>query len=348
MQKNRLGRTEIKVSKFCLGTMTWGTQTGARKAHAQIDMALDHGVNFIDTAELYPMDPVKSETIGRTERIIGLWLEGAPNRRSDIVIATKQVGQGMRMIRDGAPINAATIRLAVEGSLRRLKTDYIDLFQFHWPNRGSYHFRPSAWHTARPPAPQKIKANMVECLHALEAERRRGTIRAFGVSNETAWGVGKWLSLAESHDAPRPVSVQNEYSLLQRSYETDLAELSVNEDIGLLANSPLAAGLLTGKYQGNAVPKGSRMERTPSLNSRATARSFAAVEDYMDLAFKHDLDPVQMAMAWVTSRPFVTSAVFGTRTAEQLARVLEGADLTLSREFLDDVEIVRRDHPMPY
>lgn len=348
MQKNRLGRTEILVSNYCLGTMTWGTRTGTRRAHAQIDTALDHGINFVDTAELYPMDPVKSETLGRTERIIGLWLDGARSRRGDLIIATKQVGQGMRMIRDGAAITADTIRTAIEGSLRRMKTDYIDLYQFHWPNRGSYHFRQDASHRGQRPDPAKVIDNMAKCLDALEAERRRGTIRAFGLCNETAWGMANWLSLSQQRKAPRPVTIQNEYSLLRRVFDTDLAELCLNEDVGLLAHGPLAAGLLTGKYQGRTVPKGSRMERMPDLNNRACPRSFAAVEDYGDVAFKHDLDPVHMALAWTATRPFVTSAVFGVTTPEQLTQVLQGIDLKLPEEVLKDIELVHKDHPLPY
>ena len=348
MKTNRLGRTGITVSNYGLGTMTWGTQTGTRTAHAQIDAAMDRGINFIDTAEIYPMDPIKSETLGRTERIIGLWLDNARGKRSDIIIATKHAGQGMRMVRNGAPISALTIREAVEGSLRRMKTDYIDLYQFHWPNRGTYHYRRNWSAEARKADPRKIIDNMAQCLEALEAERKRGTIRAFGLSNETTWGAAKWLALADERNAPRPVTIQNEYSLLCRSFDTDLAELSLHEDLGLIANAPLAAGLLTGKYQGRAVPKGSRMERMPDLNTRATPRAFAAVDDYMDVAFKHNLDPVQMALAWVAARPFVTTTVVGTRNAEQLQRVLNGLELELEEEVLKDIDLVHQDHPLPY
>lgn len=348
MQHNRLGRTGIKVSKYCLGTMTWGSQTGARKAHAQLDAALDRGINFIDTAELYPMEPVRSETLGRTERIIGLWNERASARRGDLIIATKQAGQGMRMIRGGAPIGPDTIREAIEGSLRRLKTEYIDLYQLHWPNRGSYHFRKSWDQQAGQIDPARVADNMAQCLDTLEAERKRGTIRAFGLCNETAWGMARWLALADTRSAARPVAIQAEYSLLNRSFDTDLAELSLYEDVGLLASAPLAAGLLTGKYQGQMVPKGSRMERVPGLNNRATPASFAAVDDYIDVAFKHDLDPVHMALAWVASRPFVTSTVFGCRTPEQMIRTLDGLDTTLGEEVLKDIDLVHRDHPAPY
>jgi aryl-alcohol dehydrogenase-like predicted oxidoreductase len=348
MKKNRLGRTELLVSNYCLGTMTWGSQTGTRRAHAQIDAARDHGINFIDTSEIYPMDPVRPETIGRTERIIGLWLDGAPGRRSDVILATKHAGQGMRMVRGGAPISAATIPEAVEGSLRRLKTDYIDLYQFHWPNRGSYHFRRNWDQEAATRDPRRIADNMIDCLDALEAERKRGTIRAFGLCNETAWGLTRWIALAEGRAAPRPATIQNDYSLLQRQFDTDLAEVSLHEEAGLLASAPLSAGLLTGKYQGGAVPQGSRRARIPDLNNRVTPGSFAAVDDYMDIAFKHDLDPVHMALAWVASRPFVTSVVFGAHTGEQLDRVLAGLDTRLGEEVLRDIDLAHGDHPQPY
>ncbi|WP_375173403.1 aldo/keto reductase [Pseudooceanicola sp.] len=348
MKTTRLGHTELQVTTFCLGTMTWGSQTGTRRAHAQLDAARDRGINFLDTAEIYPLDPVRPETIGRTERIIGLWLDGAAARRADMIIATKHAGQGMRMIRGGAPISAATIPEAVEGSLRRMKTDYIDLYQLHWPNRGSYHFRRNWDRQAATLDPHRVTDNMIDCLDALEKERRRGTIRAFGLCNETAWGLARWGTLATARQAPFPATIQNDYSLLHRMFDTDLAEVSLHDGIGLLASAPLAAGLLTGKYQGGAVPKGSRMERIPDLNNRATPRSFAAVEDYMDLAFKHDLDPVHMALAWVASRPFVTSTVFGARTAAQLTRILDGLDLELSEEVLKDIDLVHRDHPQPY
>jgi len=348
MQKNRLGRTDIEVSHYCLGSMTWGRQTAARAAHAQIDMALDQGINFVDTAEMYPVNPVSAETIGRTERIIGLWFDANPSRRSEVILATKHTGAGSKAVRDGAPISARSIRDTIEGSLRRLKTDYIDLYQFHWPNRGSYHFRQNWTYDPSGQDRTKVLDNMAECLDQLEEERKRGTIRFFGLSNETAWGSAQWLRLAEERGTPRAVTIQNEYSFLNRAFDTDLAELSLNEDLGLMAYSPLAAGLLTGKYQGNEVPKGSRMDRVPELGGRKTARAFAAVDDYLDLAFKHDLDVVQMANQWVATRPFTTSAIIGATTIEQLDRILRGADLTLSPEVLKDIDVVHRDHPLVY
>ena len=272
MKTRQIGRTGIKVSPLALGTMGWGSQLDTRPAHAQIDLALDHGINLIDTSEIYPIDPIRPETRGRTERIIGLWLEKGTRNRSDVILSTKQAGPGLRHVRGGAPMNGDSVRQAVEGSLRRLRTDYIDLFQFHWPGRRSARIgerRSTPRQTA-----EEVTDNMADCLHALEAEQRRGTIRAFGVCNETAWGVARWRDLAQGRDIHGPVSIQNEYSLLCRGFETDLAELCLYDRISLIASAPLASGLLTGKYQDRVIPNGSRMERMPDLNGRAGARAF--------------------------------------------------------------------------
>ncbi|GGE29721.1 NADP-dependent oxidoreductase [Primorskyibacter flagellatus] len=346
MKTRQLGRTGIKVSPLALGTMGWGSQLDTRPAHAQIDLALDHGVNLIDTSEIYPMDPIRPETLGRTERIIGLWLEKSVRNRADIILSTKQAGQGLRHVRGGAPIKGDTVRQAVEGSLRRLKTDYIDLFQFHWPNRRSSRFggrRAAPRQTA-----EAVLDNMADCLNALEAEQRRGTIRAFGLCNETAWGTARWRDLARSRDIRGPVSVQNEYSLLCRGFETDLAELCLYDRISLIASAPLASGLLTGKYQDRVIPNGSRMERMPDLNGRAGDRAFTAVDGYLEVAQKHGLDPVRMALAWVMSRPFVASAVFGASSTDQIRHILDGADTVLTDEVLADIEDVYRDRARPF
>ena len=348
MRMKELGRTGIEVSTYCLGTMTWGTQTRSSEAHKQIDAALEHGINFLDTAEMYPTNPVKEETIGRTERIIGLWLEKSRGHRSEVVIATKHSGEGMKHVREGAPITAQSIPEEIEGALRRLKTDYIDLYQFHWPNRGSYHFRKNWSYDPSGQDPKAVTENMQECLLALEKERKRGTIRAFGLSNETAWGMAQWLRLAENGGWLRAATIQNEYSLLCRGFDTDLAELCLNEDVGLMAFSPLATGLLTGKYQGRAKPAGSRITVSPELGGRKTKRAFAAVDEYLDIAFKYDLDPVHMALAWVEQRPFTTSVIFGATTQAQLKHVLAGRDLKLGEEVLNELDEVHKAHPMPF
>lgn len=347
MQRNPLGRTGLEVSALCLGSMTWGTQTTEPEAHAQIDMALDHGVDFIDTAEMYPVNPTRAETVGRTEEIIGTWL-ARTGRRKEVVLATKHSGAGFRHARGGAPITSETIPEAVEGSLRRLRTDHIDLYQFHWPNRGSYMFRQN-WHYD--PSGQDraaTLAHMEDTLAALQRQVDKGNIGHFGLSNETAWGTGQWLRVARDRGWPRAASVQNEYSLLCRLFDTDMAETSVNEDVGLLAFSPLAAGLLTGKYRGGAVPAGARMTLNETLGGRRTDRAFAAVDAYLAIAARHGLDPVQMALAWVMQRPFTCSAIFGTTTLAQLGRALGSADVTLSQAVLDEIDAAHRAHPMPF
>tara|TARA_R110002049_G_scaffold140930_7_gene302368 strand:- start:19275 stop:20318 length:1044 start_codon:yes stop_codon:yes gene_type:complete len=347
MKMNKLGSSDIEVSHLCLGSMTWGTQNTVDEGHDQIDRALAAGINFIDTAEMYPVNPISAETIGRTERIIGLWVE-RDMRRDEVVLATKHSGEGMQHARDGAPISSATIREAVEGSLRRLKTDYIDLYQFHWPNRGSYMFRknwdfdPSGQNRA------DTIAHMEDALGALQAEVKRGTIRAFGLSNESAWGLTQWAAVAERTGGPRPISVQNEYSLMCRLADTDLAETCVNEAIDVLAFSPLAAGLLTGKYQNGKVPEGSRLSLNQDLGGRITPRAFDAVAAYLDVARKHGLDPAQMALAWCATRPFMGSVIFGATTMAQLETALGAADLTLSDEVMKDIDAAHKAHPMPY
>ncbi len=347
MKMNPLGRTGMEVSQICLGTMTFGTQTDETDAHAQIDAALAAGVNFLDTAEMYPVNPISAETVGDSEAIIGTW-NAKTGRRGDYILATKHSGEGLQAVRDGAPITAETIAPTIEGSLRRLQTDYIDLYQFHWPNRGSYMFRKNWQYDPGGDDRAAVLDNMAECLEALKAQVDKGNIRAFGLSNESAWGTAHWLRLAEQTGGPRVASIQNEYSLLCRLYDTDLAELSLYEDVGLLAFSPLATGLLTGKYQDGAVPEASRKTLNPELGGRDTDRVYPAVAAYLEIAKRHGLDPVHMALAWCHTRPFMASAIFGATTLAQLEHVLAGADLTLSQEVLEEIDIAHRAHPMPY
>ncbi|WOI55056.1 aldo/keto reductase [Palleronia sp. LCG004] len=346
MDRTTLGRTGIEVSGWCLGSMTWGRQTDAAEGHRQIDRALDAGIDFLDTAEMYPVNPVLAETIGDTEAIIGDWFE-ASGRRSDVVLATKCSGP-TENARDGAPIRPDTLRSAIEGSLRRLKTDYIDLYQFHWPNRGSFHFRqiwgfdPTGQDTAA------MRDHVTETIGTLEDLRAEGKIRAFGLSNDSTWGIMQWQMAAERSGGPRVATLQNEYSLLCRQFDSDLAEMSHHEDVTLLAYSPLAAGLLTGKYQGGALPDGSRMAINGNLGGRKTDRAFAAVDAYQAIARKHGLDLVHMAIAWVRSRPVNTIPMFGATTLEQLDHILEGQEVTLSQEVLDEIAEAHRAHPAPY
>jgi aryl-alcohol dehydrogenase-like predicted oxidoreductase len=347
MKMNRLGRTHIEVSELCLGSMTWGTQNTMQDGHDQIDRALEGGINFIDTAEMYPVNPLSAETQGRTEEVIGEWFE-RDNRRRGVVLATKHSGAGIEYVRDGAPISAGTIKETIEGSLRRLKTDYIDLYQFHWPNRGSYMFRQNWTYDPSGQDRSATLAHMEETLEALQAEVKRGTIRAFGLSNESAWGTTQWVNAAERTCGPRVATIQNEYSLLCRMYDTDLAEVSINEDVGLLSFSPLATGLLTGKYQNGQVPDKSRMTLSPEMGGRKSERAFAAVDAYLAIAKKHDLDPVHMALAWCFTRPFMGSVIFGATTIAQLDQALASVDITLSDDVLKEIDAAHRMHPMPY
>jgi aryl-alcohol dehydrogenase-like predicted oxidoreductase len=347
MQMTNLGRTDIEVSKFCLGSMTWGTQNSFAEGHAQIDRALEAGINFVDTAEMYPVNPLSAETQGRTEEVIGDWFEKG-GARERMVLATKHSGNGIKYVRDGADIKAASISEALDGSLKRLKTDYVDLYQFHWPNRGSYMFRKNWVYDPSAQSRAETLQNIEDCLGALQVEVERGRIRAFGMSNDSAWGLTQWANASERMGGPRVATVQNEYSLMCRIADTDVAECLHHEDIGMLSFSPLATGLLTGKYQGGAVPDGSRLSLSPELGGRKTARAFEAVDAYLDVAQKHGLDPVHMAMAFVRDRPFMASAIFGATTMEQLDRIIAGADLVLGDEVMADIDVAHRAHPMPY
>jgi aryl-alcohol dehydrogenase-like predicted oxidoreductase len=348
MKMNQLGRTGIEVSELCLGTMTWPTHTPVEDAHAQMELSLDHGINFIDTAEMYPVNPVLPETVGQTEETLGLWFDKT-GRRDAWVLATKISGP-RGPARNGEPISPDNIATCIEASLKRLRTDYIDLYQLHWPNRGTYGFRGN-W-TYRPDQARQSGAEIVEemeaCLAVLKEQVERGTIRAFGLSNDTAWGTMKWLEIAERTGGPRVASMQNEYSLMYRMADTDLAELMHHEGISLLPYSPLAAGLLTGKYQGDVTPEGSRRAGTADLGGRISPRAFPTVQAYMDLADRHGVDVVQMAVAWSARRPFVGSSIFGATTLDQLKRILGAADLTLSDELLGDIEQLHYAHPMPF
>lgn len=342
-----LGQTDIQVSDWCLGTMTYSTQTPKDDAHRQIDMALEAGINFLDTAEMYPVNPVTKETAGNSERTIGEWVAKS-GRRDEVVIATKVSGDNPGWVRDGRGYDGAVIREAVDYSLQKLQTDYIDLYQMHWPMRGSYMFRQN-W--TYDPSKQNRAAtmdHMSDVLQALDDMVKAGKIRAIGMSNESAWGMTQWTRLADENGWPRMASVQNEYSLLCRLYDTDMAEVAVNEDITLLSFSPLACGLLTGKYQGGKVPAGSRMSIGPELGGRMTPRTLPVTQVYVDIAAKHGLDPAHMALAWQRSRPFPISAIFGATTADQLSHLLAAKDMTLTQEVIDDINAAHRANPMPY
>lgn len=347
MNTNRLGRTDLMVSEFCLGTMTYGNQTSEADAHLQIDMALEAGINFIDAAEVYPVNPISKETIGLTEEILGNWFQKT-GRRNDWILATKHAGEGMKHVRDGAPITSETIPGAVEGALKRLKTDHIDLYQLHWPNRGSQMFRKNWTFDATTQDRTSTLQNMADVLGALSREIEKGRIRYIGLSNESAWGTMMWLQVAQAMAGPRMETIQNEYSLMCRMADTDLAEVMVHEGVSLLSYSPLAAGLLTGKYQNGAVPEGSRMALNGTLGGRKTERAFLAIDAYAQVAKEAGLDLPLMALAWTAQRSFVGASIMGATTSEQLKYLLNVVGMTLSPDVLAALDETQKQHPMPF
>lgn len=346
MKFKKLGRTDITVSEICLGTMTWGSQNTEAEAFEQMDYALDHQVNFFDTAELYPTTPLSADTYADTERMIGNWFEKS-GKRDKVVLATKVAGAGRPYIRGGAPITAQAIKDAVDASLQRLKTDYIDLYQIHWPNRGHFHFRASWSYNPFGQDKTQALAEIEEKLEALDACVKAGKIRAIGLSNETTWGTQKFITLAEQKGLPRVATIQNEYSLLYRHFDLDLAELSHHEDVGLLAYSPLAGGILSGKYLNGEKPAGSRGSINGDIGGRLVPQQQAATQAYVELARQHGIDPSQLALAFCLSRPFMAAPIIGATSMEQLKVNIGAADVTLSDEILKEIAKIHRQYPMP-
>lgn len=350
MKRNPLGRSGETVPQICIGTMTWGSKNSEDEAHAQIDMALDHGAEFLDAAELYPV-PAGPKWQGRTEEIIGSWC-ARTGRRNALFIASKIAG-GEDWIRNGKPICGPMVKPALDGTLKRLGIDHVDLYQLHWPSRGHYHFR-RQW--AYDPTGQDRTAErqrLSDLLGALGREVEAGRIRHVGLSNDTAWGTLQTLELAEAAGLPRPVSVQNEYSLLYRMHDTDMAEVSHHEDIGLLAYTPLAGGILSGKYSGMAIPDNSRAVQMPAKNrpaigGRLTDRAVAAADAYASLARDHGLDPAQMALAFLLTRPFMTSVIIGATTLDQLKTNLGAANVELTDDVLDGIDRIHRSMPQTF
>lgn len=346
MEFRRLGTSGLDVSIICLGTMTWGVQNSEADAHAQLDRAVDvHGINFIDTAEAYPVPPSK-EVQGDTERHIGTWFRNNPGRRRQTILATKVVGanNASPYIRDGrGHLDRANIMEAVEGSLRRLQTDYIDLYQTHSPDRFVNAFGRLDY--AHDPA--RDRASIEETLRALEELVKSGKVRHVGVSNETPWGLHRHLLLHETKGLPRVQSIQNPYNLLSRSFEIGLSELAIRERCGLLAYSPLAMGVLSGKYLDGARPANARLTMYERFKRYDRPRQEPATRRYVALAREAGLDPAQMALAFVNSRPFVTANIIGATTLEQLDVNAGSARIRLSEDLVARIDAIHAENPNP-
>ncbi|WP_221794823.1 NADP(H)-dependent aldo-keto reductase [Oceanobacter mangrovi] len=333
MEKRPLGNTDLQVTKLCLGTMTWGEQNTEAEAHEQMDYAVAAGINFFDVAEMYPVPP-KPETQGRTEECIGSWF-ARTGKRQDIILATKVAGPsfGGSHIRGGSRLNREHINLAIDSSLRRLQTDYVDLYQLHWPERNTNFFGKLGYQHQQDGDITPIEETL-EVLHELI---KQGKIRHYGLSNETPWGTMKFIAEAKRIGMPAPVSVQNPYNLLNRSYEVGMAEVSIREQCGLLAYSPLAFGVLTGKYlNGQKPPKGrlTLFERFQRYNGELADK---AASQYAELAQQAGISPATLAMAFVTQQPFVTSNILGATTMEQLKENIDSAAVELSQELIDGI-----------
>ena len=343
MNYKNLGNTDLKVSTICLGTMTWGEQNTQEEGFDQMDYALDKGVNFWDTAELYSVPP-KPETFGRTEIIIGNWFKKT-KKRKEVILATKVCGPMRAYVRGGGyQYGKKNITEAIEGSLKRLQTDYIDLYQLHWPERDTNMFgRLGYEHT------EKEDWNRFEdILETLQKFIDNGKIRYLGLSNETPWGVNKFLELASKKKLPRMMSVQNPYNLLNRTYEVGLAEISVREKIGLLAYSPLAIGYLTGKYMNDQIPKKSRLDRDSDFWTRYNKpNTEKAVKAYYDIAKKYNIDMAQMSLKFCEIQPFTTSVIIGATTLEQLKTNVESVNVNLEKDVIKEINDVQKTYPNP-
>lgn len=346
MKKRTLGDTDISVSEICLGTMTWGEQNTAEQAFEQMDYAIDQGINFFDVAEMYPVPP-KPETQGATETIIGQWLKKT-GKRDQVVLATKVAGRGDRNagldhVRNGPRLNRANILEAIDSSLQRLQTDYVDLYQVHWPERSANFFGQFGYKHVE----NDDSVPVQETLEALSEVVSSGKARAIGVSNETPWGVMEYLRLSKEHNLPRVVSIQNPYNLLNRSFEVGLAEMAIREKVGLLAYSPMAFGALSGKYLNGQRPKGARLTMYTRFGRYLNSYSEAATQAYFDLAQQHDLNIGQMALAFVSAQQFVTSNIIGATSMEQLKMNIDSVNVKLSDEILSSLDDINHQYRIP-
>ncbi len=344
MNYKNLGNTDLKVSTICLGTMTWGEQNTEQEGFEQMDFALDHGVNFWDTAELYSIPP-RAETFGYTEKIIGNWFEKT-KKRSSVILATKVAGPARDYLRNGEnSFVGKNLDQAINGSLKRLKTDYIDLYQLHWPERNVNMFgRLGYKHDDNEDEWNKIE----DVLYELQKYIKSGKIRYIGLSNETPWGVSRFLQLSENFGLPRMMSIQNPYNLLNRSYEVGLAEISIRDKIGCLAYSPLATGYLTGKYRNGALPKGSRIDRDGDFWTRYQKPNMEkAVEEYFKISKKYDVNFTKMSLKFCEIQPFMTSVIIGATTMEQLKENIESVNINLTSDLIKDLNEIQKIYPNP-
>ena len=345
MKYNKLGTTDIEVSEICLGTMTWGEQNTEADAFQQMDYALDKGINFFDTAEMYSIPP-RAETFGATETIIGNWLNKTKNREK-IILASKVIGSSRGMftyIRGGeAKPDEANIKKAIEDSLKRLQTDYLDLYQIHWPARQSNFFGQLGYTYQ----PDDNSTPILDTLNVLSELVKEGKVRTIGISNETPWGTMKYAQYAEQFGLPKIVTIQNPYNLLNRSFEVGLAEICHREDMGLLAYSPLGFGSLSGKYLNNQWPEGSRMSLHNSYKRYLTPAGIKATEKYVELAKEIKVPPAQMALAFINQRSFLTSNIIGATTMEQLEENIGSADVTLDEDTLKRINEIHAEHTYP-
>lgn len=343
MRYTTLPKTDIKVSKICLGTMTWGNQNTQAEGFAQMDLALDKGVNFFDCAELYPV-PATAETYAETERIIGNWFEKTGNR-NEVVLATKIAGTGdyTAHIRTNG-FSKVALNDAVNDSLKRLKTDYIDLYQLHWPERDTNTFGVRGYeHNANDPWTD----NFNEILQNLDEIIKSGKIRQVGISNEKAWGTMRYLEESNTHHLPRMITIQNAYSLLNRVFEGDMAEIAIREEIGLLAYSPMAFGVLSGKYIKGIEGDKARLKLFPRFARYSSEQSTEATKRYLKIAEDHNMSLAQMSLAFVTDRPFMTSNIIGATSLEQLEENIDSIDITLSGDILKAINEVHAEIPNP-
>ncbi len=347
MKYRPLGRTGIEVSLIGLGTMTWGEQNTEAEAFAQLDQARESGINFIDAAELYPVPP-RAETQGRTETYIGRWLK-ARGARDQIVLATKVAGpaESMPWLRGADALTRVPMEAALNASLERLQTDYIDLYQVHWPARSTNFF--GALGYRHEPEPEVATTAIAETAAVLDGFVRDGRVRAIGISNETPWGLMEWLRAADASDAPRVASIQNPYNLLNRSFELGLAEMALRERVDLLAYSPLAFGMLTGKYLDGACPAGGRLTRFERFSRYSGPQGIAATEEYAALAHAYGLTLTQLALAFVNGQPFVASNLIGATSRDQLAENIASLDVVLEDSLCEAVEEIhgRYTYPCP-